>query len=214
MPITFDIETGALPPEELPAFDPSSVKLGNTKDPEKVQKKLEEAQAAWESRFALSELTGRVVAIGVKNNDEPVQVMGVGINSETALLCWFWDFVAAYPGESFIGFNSRGFDLPFLFRRSLLHGVGVPSYAIDDRGYWDRRFIDLLDVWRCGDRQHWVKLDDLCAAFGIEGKLEGVSGADFADLWFSTDEEDHQKARLYLCQDVVCTHRLGQAMGV
>lgn len=102
--LIFDIETGPLPEEHLvehftfdeskisgfdllsKEFDPSSVKLGNLKDPDKIQAKIDDAQAdfnlkkstahiaveqgrkdAWEkfvSRAALSPLTGQVLAVG------------------------------------------------------------------------------------------------------------------------------------------------------
>ena len=102
--MVFDIETGALPLPELqkilPAydpgsqkhpgeFDPKSVKLGNTKQEDLIQKKIEEARvkheesvkqfesslAGAEDRYwasiiekaALSAITGQVVAIGYKS---------------------------------------------------------------------------------------------------------------------------------------------------
>ncbi|HWI60040.1 MAG TPA: hypothetical protein VNZ22_22630, partial [Bacillota bacterium] len=47
--IFFDIETGALPAAEIanlmPAFDPTEVKTGNLKDPDKIAAKLAEAEA-------------------------------------------------------------------------------------------------------------------------------------------------------------------------
>lgn len=63
--ISFDIETGPLPAEEvlsyadpfpdfepLPDFDPASVKLGNIKDPAKQQEKIEAARVKHEAEAA------------------------------------------------------------------------------------------------------------------------------------------------------------------
>lgn len=71
--IFFDIETGPLPENELaalmPPFDPSEVKTGNIKDPEKIAAKIAEAEVNHKRDFiekaALDPLTGRVVAIGL-----------------------------------------------------------------------------------------------------------------------------------------------------
>jgi hypothetical protein len=75
--IVFDIETGGQPPEVarqfLREFDPADVKLGNLKDPEKVQAKIEEARARHEADFlettALRGFTAEVLAIGYQRLD-------------------------------------------------------------------------------------------------------------------------------------------------
>lgn len=220
MLIAWDIETGPLPGDESPPFDPSSVKLGNVKDPEKQAAKIAEAEAAHRDRAALSALTGRVLAITLRPDDDTATILAEGqhsrsfpgaFNSEAAVLQAFWDtWLLASVEARFVGFNIRGFDLPFLYRRSMILGVDVPRKAMDRRGYWHESFVDLLDVWRCGDRQLFVKLDALAFAFGLEGKLDGVTGADFARLW----DEDRDTAIAYALQDAELTLKLAQRMGV
>ena len=71
--IIYDIETGPLPEADLaallPPFDPTDIKTGNLKDPEKIAAKLAEAEMNHRRNFfeqaALDPLTGRVVAIGL-----------------------------------------------------------------------------------------------------------------------------------------------------
>lgn len=208
--ISFDIETGPLPDKQLPAFDRDSVKLGNLKDPEKIKAKVDEAEATWRDRLALSPLTGRVLAIGyMELGEEPGILVGKDESEKDMLRC-FWDLWLKSKHELHVGFNIFGFDLPYLFRRSLLNGVRVPNGAIDRRGYWHESFCDLLNVWRAGNRQEWVSMDALAAAFGLEGKTEGVSGKDFAGLWF----RDRPKAIEYLKRDIELPLELAEAMGV
>ena len=204
--IGFDIETGPL--EKLPPFDRSTVKLGVLKDKAKIEAKYVAAEQAYIERAALSPLTGRVLAIGIGDLETDPLILG---GEESSLLESFWG--AVDHTAHMVGFNIRGFDLPFLVRRSMLLGVDVPPGMIDARGYWHHCFVDLLDRWRCGDRQLWVKLDALAAAFGVAGKLEGVTGADFADLWHGT-KKDREKAVAYLKQDVQILLELAPRMGV
>ena len=208
--VVFDIETGPLPNEQLQPFDPNDVKTGNLKDPEKIAAKRKQAEQEWRSKLALSALTGRVLAIGLKfGKDEPAIVTIGEDYPEAELLSWFWRSYTKFRSWKWVGFNSGHFDLPFLLRRSLLLGVAPTQGAIDHRGSWHHSFVDLLDLWRCGDRTLYVKLDDLARAFGIDGKLEGVSGADFAGLL----DTDREKAIAYLEQDLNVTRSLAIAMG-
>lgn len=211
----FDIETGPLPDDQLPRFDREAVKVGNLKDPEKIEAKRDEAEREWRSKLALSALTGQVLAIGVKfQRDGETQI--IAEDSEAETLSKFWMLtVGNYsifdsPHQKVIGFNSRTFDVPFLIRRSMLVGTDVPLAVCDPKWGPSKCFVDLLDVWRCGDRQLWVKLDTLAQAFGLDGKLEGVSGADFAGLW----QSDRDRACDYLRRDVDLTYELALRMGV
>ena len=131
----FDIETGPLPMAELtamlPPFDPSEVKVGNLKDPEKVAEKIaqarEEHRANFFNKAALDPLTGRVLAIGVLDTlTEEAEVLAVP--EEARMLEWFWARCKGEMGriETMIGFNSNLFDLPFLIRRSWRLGVQIP----------------------------------------------------------------------------------------
>jgi hypothetical protein len=218
--LAFDIETGPLPDDQLPAFDRDRAQApSNWKDPEKIERFKDEAEAAWREKLALSPLTGRVVAIGSWStnenrfvvdglNDEPGPEAAAG--SEASLLACWWNRWAAHRHSSVVGHCILTFDLPFLYQRSLLLGVAVAPLAIDRRGYWHESFVDTNRLWNCGERNAYTKLDTLLKAFGLPGKTEGVEGKDFHRLWF----EDREKAVEYLNDDVMGVLRLAEAMGV
>jgi hypothetical protein len=69
-----------------------------------------------------------------------------------------------------------------------MHSVDVPRWVRDGR-YFDRAFIDLLEVWKCGTYRSEIpqKLDSIVRAMGLGGKPEGTCGADFARLFRSSD---------------------------
>jgi len=247
--IIFDIETGPLredqiavmmppleaeaPPEKLPPFDQAAVKLGNTKDPAKIQEKILDAkgkhEAAWKAarakyvaaaaeheakfreRAALSPLTGQVLAIGYRT-DQGDTIHGA---SEQELLVQFWNVFmsSAKNKRRMIGHNIFGFDLPFLIRRTWRHGMPVPESVQTKGRYWHEVFVDTMDVWRCGNyRDSFVSLNDLAKFFGVGGKPEGVDGGDFARLWLN--ESTKPQAIEYLKNDLEMTYRVAVAMGI
>jgi len=186
----------------------------------------------FKSKAALSPLTGEVLAIGYGNpgktgreiridvvgETHPGLVDGVkmseSLDDEASLLSRFWLRFLDASGESTVGFNILGFDLPFLVRRSWVNGIDVPATVKEGR-YWHRLFVDLLEVWQCGQRGNPPVLDNklntICQALGIEGKPDdGTTGADFARLL----TEDRERAISYLAGDVRMTLDLAEVLQV
>jgi len=251
--IIFDIETGALPEDQLRAkfdaeyhapsppgvFDPSTVKYGQMKDPDKRAAKLADERAkheaavrdfsanaerakseAWQefvSKAALSPITGQVLAIGMQSMESgKIGIDGDGVD-ELELIERFWLKYrqCREKARRMCGYNIFGFDLPFLIRRSWLLGVDVPATVFESNGrYLDSRvFVDLMQLWGCGLRDY-CKLDELTKAFGIGGKpvVNGVqvNGSHFAGLWAT----DRPKAIEYLTNDLFLEAALASRLGV
>lgn len=233
----FDPSSIGPPPGE---FIPSSVKTGNLKDPAKIQAKIDEAKtkhleaaekyardlefaepAHWADiadRGALSAITGEVLAIGYSGNTEKIHT--VRDSSENFLLAAFWENYrkARSAGRKMVGWNIKGFDVPFLVQRSYIAGIFVPSTVLDSRGYLDQTFLDLSEVWRVGVRS-WPekglgKLDTVARALGLPGKPEGLTGADFARLFHSASEDEQQQAIAYLLSDLASTRAIAERIGV
>ena len=215
-------------PEPPGEFDPSSVKYGNTKDEKKRAEKLEasrkkhqelvenfEADVAKKKQIwikeqvakaALSATTGQVLAIGYTNGDKEAIEGSDGVpQDERRILANFWQkqIVCQRDNRTMVGHNILGFDLPFLIQRSWILDVSVPARLVDPQ--WgiakSANFIDTMRQWAVGNRGDWTSLDKLSKAIGLDGKTEGITGADFARLWF----EDREKAREYLLTDLRMT---------
>lgn len=213
--IVFDIETGPLPlnilKSRMPEFDPEDVKCGNLKDAAKIADKIAAAKRSHEEKYieraALSATTGRVLAIGIGK-----RVLSCD-GDEGKMLTTFWSMFANAVDacESLVGFNIFAFDLPFLVRRSWRCEVDVPTNVIERGRYWHHSFVDLLDVWRLGNRQEYISLDRLATSLGLAGKPDdGTTGADFARLW----QEDRQKAIGYLRNDIRMTAEVATALQI
>lgn len=216
-------------------FDPKKVKLGNRKDPAAIDQYIAEAKvkhaeaaaaekAEYEAKraehyqkaldnAALSPLTGRILAIGLLYADGTEEILAAEDNAqEEAMIRRFLAIYADHLAGSnqLVGFNTGsnsggGFDLGFVARRAMKYGIDA-SVLRSSRG-WGSAFIDLLDVWRCGDRTLYVDLDTLCRFFGLDGK-KGGDGAQFARLF----REDRAAAIDYLRNDLGETQRLSKKM--
>jgi hypothetical protein len=206
----FDIETAPLPSPELesliPPFDPNEVKCGNIKDPEKIKAKIAESEASHKDDFikraALSAITGRVLAVGIRNGEAFDIVHG---SDEISILRHFWEVYENNHLHGFAGFNIFGFDLPFMVRRSWKLGVTIPASVREGR-YWGRFFHDLMDAWCLGNREQRASLDSICKHLGIGCK--SGSGADFAALY----ETDQKAALAYLENDLLLTAKLAAVL--
>jgi len=206
-PIYFDIETG---PEELeicghlmPEFSARS----NYKDELKIAANIAEQREAWLEKRPLAAMSGRILAVGIIKDGNFCLISD--IEGEAHLLSTFWDTITDHGAftRKVIGFNSNRFDLPFLIRRSWLMQVDMPATVMTGR-YLNSHFVDLMEMWQCGDRQASVSLDKLSKYFGLEGK--NGEGKFFYQLW----ENDRDKAIQYLENDLYLTKSCADAMGV
>jgi DNA polymerase elongation subunit (family B) len=206
--IIFDIETGPLPLDQLhiPPFNPADVKLGNTKDPDKIAEKIQAAEANHANDYirnaALDALSGQVLCIGYRKEGQETGVLSSNADGEAAMLQQWWSLLNYYERTpKLVGFNIKAFDLPFLIKRSWKHRI-TPPYWLRQGRYWNDLVIDLREVWQLGDSRSHGSLASICRHLGL-GEKAG-SGAEFNLLW----NTDRQAAIDYCLQDI----RLTQAV--
>lgn len=217
-------------------WDDSMAKVpSNWKDEKKIAAKIDEAreihfetvqqhpklvEAAREqhwSRFvekaALDPAKGRVLAVGIKSSPSEDVIMTIDDGGEQCLIenAWLSLLAELSSGEKIIGHNIFGFDLPFLFKRSWILEVDIPDWVRNGR-YWNPAFVDIMEEWFIGQRGGgYVSVDDLCKIFGIPGKPDGLTGADFDRLFHGTSEERDQAIE-YLRNDLVIEWGLAERM--
>ena len=223
-------------------FDPSTVKVGNLKDPTKIEAKITEARNAHETALAnsgeiiakakaehwsnyvenaaLSPITGKVLVIGYHSTEKGITIVDDGQNDhggnpEANILVAFWKKYerCRVDGRKMVGHNINGFDIPFLVRRSWMLDIPVPA-TVFDKGKWidNTTLVDTMALWGCGNREN-IKLDLLARAFGVGAKTEGINGGDFWKL-FQGGEVERAKAIEYAANDVVITAKVAQRMGL
>jgi hypothetical protein len=211
----FDIETVALPTDQLqaiiPAFDPETVKTGNY-GPEKAAEKIEKVRQEQFNRFmrnaALSALTGQVAMIGIRSEAGDTYIFSLP-DEKTIIAEWLKLFESEIDrGGHWIGFNISNFDLPFLIRRAWFHRLRIP-YGIVRGRYITSHFTDLLTLWIGSEHagRFEVSLNDLAKFFAIG--IKSANGADFGELLRYKPEG----AREYLANDLEITWKVAEAMG-
>lgn len=228
MNIVFDIETGPADEEAMKAlFVPKTKEefVGAQRwKQETIDAKYAEylltAFQEFKNKAALKAITGQVLAIGYKSLEKTL-IHGVGetvagvVLDEKEIIVRFWNNYRNLreASRNMIGFNTKGFDIPFLVQRSLILGISIPKSLFQNMRYLDSIFIDLRDIWTAGQWGGEGSLDQICQACGLGGKPEGVTGAMFADLWNGTEEE-RAKAKDYLVNDLDMTFAMADRFGV
>jgi DNA polymerase elongation subunit (family B) len=210
----FDIETGPLPDDEIsriaPPFDPNSIKVGNL-GLEKAAEKLNAAKVnhlgSIRRRAALHAEYGRVLAIGWATEDKTTLLFSE--SDEKTLLNKFWQAIdeSYHAKGKWVGFNIYLFDLPFLIRRSIIHGILIPPGLLPKNNrYWPDFFIDLMQSWQTGDYREMISLDRFAKALGHDGK--NGDGKHFSKLL----KEDEEAAMAYLENDLKLTRNVADAV--
>jgi DNA polymerase elongation subunit (family B) len=99
-------------------------------------------------------------------------------DAEDVLLSRFWDAVAGFNGSvTWVTFNGKRFDVPFLTARSLHHGIApTRGDLLDTYPYNHRPHADLSNLWP----QHY-RLADLCDLLGVDSPKKDIDGSQVAD---------------------------------
>lgn len=171
--------------------------------------------------LGFSPLTGTIVAIGLYDLERKQGVVYYECDSEVSdiehgeyilksrsekeMLEDFWDGAKNY--DTFVTFNGRGFDVPFLNLRSAIHGIKPTHDLMDGRYLYQQkivRHVDLQDQMTFYGAMHRrPSLHLFCRAFGIESpKTEGVAGDDVAELF---QNKQFRTIAEYNSRDVVAT---------
>jgi len=102
------------------------------------------------------------------------------------------------------GHNIKEFDIPYICRRMLIHGIKLPSILnISGKKPWEINFIDTLELWKFGDYKNYTSLKLLTAVFGIPTPKDDIDGSQVAAVYYN--EKDVQRIASYCQKDVVAT---------
>ena len=201
-PVFFDIETMPLAKEELAADMPYFEAPKTYKDEAKIEAYIEKKRDEYITKAALSPITGRVLAIGVKTEGD----RGVfDYNDEKHTLKEFWKYFRHNSATCWVGHNSNTFDWPYLIKRSWKFNLTIPTGIKDGR--WYRSNIqDTMELFTGGAYGERISLDRLGKFFGVGAK--NGEGKHFAEMYFA----DKAKAIDYLYNDLDLTEAVWERM--
>ena len=120
---------------------------------------------------------GRICCIGVIKEDEKgILQKEVFSGDEKEILTKFWQ--SAQGVHRFIGHNIWGFDLPFIYKRSIINGI-KPRTDISFARYRNIPIYDTMlewDLWNM-ERGRAQKLDTLAKVLGLPTSKDEMDGS-------------------------------------
>jgi hypothetical protein len=116
-------------------------------------------------------------------------------------------FTEYYPQLRFCGHNIKEFDIPFLCRRMIINGMGLPDcMQLNGKKPWEITHLDTLELWRFGDFKHYTALSLLAEILEIPSPKEDIDGSMVGEVYW----KDGDLARIghYCMQDVLTAARV------
>lgn len=111
-------------------------------------------------------------------------------SNEAELVAGFFQFMARHQPR-LVSFNGRGFDLPVLKYRAMVHGLGADVlYASARRDKWENYQSRYSADWHCDLLEQLsdfgasarLRLNEIASVLGLPGKI-GTDGGDVAGLY-------------------------------
>lgn len=131
-------------------------------------------------------------------------------DDEAALLKQFADLLNNHfntKSHLLCGHNAKEFDLPFIARRMLVHGIRLPDLLdLAGKKPWEVAHLDTMELWKFGDYKHYTSLKLLTKLFGIPTPKDDIDGSDVARVYY--EERDLDRIELYCRKDVIATAQL------
>ncbi|CAN5810775.1 hypothetical protein BH20ACI4_BH20ACI4_15610 [soil metagenome] len=170
---------------------------------------------------ALQGSLGKLLCIGlaIDNNGKAETPCVCGQDKETnefhldeaKTLTQFWNHLNRIgfniKSDIVVGHNILGFDLPFLYHRSMICGV-KPSRMLLNGKPWEiaESVYDTMYQWQMGKFSEKVGLEELALAFGLNCPKKGaVNGG---NLLRAFQNGKHEEIREYCLKDVLCVREL------
>ena len=94
-------------------------------------------------------------------------------------------FENAKPNLAICGHAVKTFDIPFIFKRSIVHSISPPD-SIDISGLkpWELTAIDTKELWK-GTSTYSPSLVSVCLALNLETPKSDLSGAEVGGAYFN-----------------------------
>lgn len=212
--LIFDIET--VP--GLPSFDdlsPMMQELWLDKH-KKLASPEEDPSQSYFRLAGLSAEFGRVVCICIaafyndKDQGRKLRIKSFANQLESVILNEFADFLHAVRKKNqymMSGHNIKEYDVPFLCRRMLIHGIEIPELIdVSGRKPWEMNMLDTLQIWKFSDSRNYTSLKLMATLLGIDSPKDDIDGSKVASVFYH--EHDLPRIVHYCRKDVLTVAQL------
>jgi predicted PolB exonuclease-like 3'-5' exonuclease len=133
-------------------------------------------------KASLDPLQGRIACIGLIFIDgfDAYRKIGICADDEREILKRFWSSLREENVHSFVAHNGLQFDLPFIWKRSVVLQV-KPPFGFDLRRYRNDFVYDTMNVWSNWELRGNAKLGVLAEGLNIGNK--NGEGSQVFQLW-------------------------------
>ena len=187
------------------------LKSGRFQAARETEMTTELAASLYEERAAIYAEFGKVVVISaammyLRDEKWSLRTKSFIQDSEPELLSAFSQLLNEsadkYPGNFYLcGHNIKEFDIPYLCRRMIMHGLPLPGLLdLSGRKPWETPLLDTMEMWKFGDYKSYTSLELLAHVLNIPGPKDDISGADVGRVYWK--EKDVRRIALYCEKDV------------
>ncbi|MEX0810967.1 MAG: 3'-5' exonuclease [Chitinophagales bacterium] len=182
----------------------------------RIDKENENPAALYSQKAGIYAEFGKVICISagilVSEGGSPkLRITSFADDNEKKVLEGFKTLLDKYfnqPGKHLlVGHNIKEFDIPYVCRRMLVHGIQLPA-IIDIAGKkpWEIAHLDTLELWKFGDYKNYTSLRLLAALFDIPTPKDDIDGSQVASVYY--DDGDLERIRIYCQKDVLTVVQL------
>lgn len=108
-----------------------------------------------------------------------------------------------YSGVKWVGHNIKGFDMPYIIKRSIVNEIEVPQkFHFQKQKPWETPLLDTQDIWRFNGF-NTAKLGLIAEILNIPNSKTDIDGPDIGKTYWNNGELNRIKE--YCERDVECT---------
>lgn len=102
------------------------------------------------------------------------------------------------------GHNIKEFDIPFICRRNIVHGLRLPRLLnISGKKPWQlQHLLDTMELWRFGDYKNYTSLSLLSATLNIPSPKDDIDGSKVGEVFW---EDNNIERIVRYCEKDVLT---------
>lgn len=179
----------------------------------------EDADAAYQRRAAIYAEFGKIMCISVgfvfRDTDDKllkVKLKSFAGHDEALVLKDFAELVRKYYNNTdkyyLCGHNIREFDIPYICRRMVVHGLPIPGpLQLWGKKPWETKYLlDTMELWKFGDIKSYTSLKVLAALLGFPSPKDDIDGSMVGQVYW--EEQDVERISFYCEKDVLATIQL------
>lgn len=195
-----DIETVADPAKI--GLLPEPTAPANYKDEQKIKEYVEQKKKDQVAKIALDPDYAAVRSIGWAFDSDKVIVRTSDGCQSPLEYERLWNITKDICAPAVIvGWNLLGFDIPFLMRRCMYHGIPWPTWLCNLRRYQTRPYLDLMQVYSNWGAFPYISLKQAAKLHGIEIPAGDKDGSMVATM---TEQEliEYQKSDIIITREL------------